>query len=122
MRDQPEAGRLLEQARQTLLQEVLDLLPAGQRYPALMVANAMAIAVREIEQGGQAAGEEGAALAALFDATETSDLAVLERRLAREIRAGRHDGAAPVHALLSESVTRRLRITNPKLLAEGPGD
>ena len=37
-------------------------------------------------------------------------------RLAEEIRAGKHDGAAMLHQLLHESTVRRLRITNPKKL------
>ena len=116
MRDRPDAASLLEQARHTLLQEVLDLLPADRRYPALMVANALAIAAREIEQGPDAEVAENAALSALFDAE--GDVTALERRLAEEIREGGHDGAAMVHGLLRDSVTRRLRISNPKALAD----
>ena len=118
MRDRPDAASLLDQARQTLLQEVLDLLPADRRYPALMVANAMAIAAREIAQGPDAETAERVALRSLFDAD--GDVTALDRRLVDEIRAGDHDGTAVVHRLLRESVRRRLRIGNPKALANDP--
>lgn len=121
MRDRPDAGRLLEQARRTLLQEVLDLLPANQRYSALMVANAMAIAARELEQGPTVAAEERAALAGFLGAEEGAEAARLERHLAEAIRAGRHDAAEPLHALLSASTTRRLQIGNPKALGGSKG-
>lgn len=121
MRDRPDAGRLLEQARRTLLQEVLDLLPANRRYPALMVANAMAIAARELEQGPRVAAEERAALAGFLGAEEGAEAARLERHLAEAIRAGRHDAAEPLHALLSASTTRRLQIGNPKALGGSKG-
>ena len=46
--DQPAGEALLEAARRLLLDELLALLPAERRYDGLMIANAMAIAGREL--------------------------------------------------------------------------
>ncbi len=51
---QPNAHQLLEIARATLLEQLLPALPGELRYPALMIANAMAIAARESRLGAQA--------------------------------------------------------------------
>ncbi len=51
---QTHAHELLEIARQTLLEQVLPVLPGELRYPALMIANAMAIAARESRLGAHA--------------------------------------------------------------------
>ncbi len=117
MRDRPDAARLLEQARATLLSELLEALPGDKRYTALMVANALAIAQREIAGGEMASQGESDSLRALLSGQDGEELGVLEQRLATEIRAGRHDGNDAVHQSLLESCVRRLRITNPKHLA-----
>jgi hypothetical protein len=106
--DEPDARQLLEAAREAVRIDLLGALPADRRYPALMVANAIAIALREL-------GERPAP-----DPGEAADRA----RLAREIRAGAHDGAAgaPLHAALTREVMGRLAISNPRdpRLAPGP--
>lgn len=48
---QPDAHELLDIARSTLLEQLLPALPGELRYPALMIANAMAIAARESRLG-----------------------------------------------------------------------
>lgn len=48
MNNRPYGNELLEVARRTLLDELLPLLPPEKTYEALMVANAMAIAAREL--------------------------------------------------------------------------
>ncbi|MDH3474361.1 MAG: DUF6285 domain-containing protein [Rhodospirillales bacterium] len=119
MRDQPSGANLLRQARAVLLEDLLGALPEGKRYEALMVANAMAIVARELE-AGEGRAEERAALENLLgaadEADETAALKALVQRLAREIRTGRHDGSAVLHALLSRDAARRLAVSNPKRL------
>ena len=51
MNDRPDARNLLETARNVFIAEILPALPAASRYTALMIANAMAIAQREIAAG-----------------------------------------------------------------------
>ena len=70
MRNEPEAAALLGLARQVLLKELAPLLPAAQRYELLMVAAAMAIAVRELEGDGAAPALERERLLAFFDGGE----------------------------------------------------
>jgi hypothetical protein len=126
MTDKPDAAALLEEARRTLLETLLPLLPPERRYDGLMVANAMAIAVREAGQGGALPAEAVRRLAALFpepasDPRENLQdrLLAFERRLAREIRAGRCDADARRTAVgdyLRWSVAARLGLSNPKAL------
>lgn len=49
MRSAPDGAELLRVARETLLNELLPQLPKELHYPALMTANAMAIAAREAQ-------------------------------------------------------------------------
>jgi len=127
MRDKPDGAVLLDLARAVLAEELLAELPESARYRARMVANAMAIAAREISGGKRTQEAERDALAALYDEAPTpagrADTEELDEALTRlnwwlaaEIRAGRRDGDARVHALLQESVRGRLRLANPKAL------
>jgi len=95
--DRPAAAELLAVARKSLLEDLVPALPEDKRYQALMVANALAIAGRELEQPPR---EDAAALEAL----------------ARAIRAGRHDGDAVVHARLLAWARARTAATNPRAL------
>ena len=127
MTDEPDGAALLEEARRTLLETLLPLLPPERRYDGLMVANAMAIAAREAGQGDATLRESMKLLTALFPtpATGSADLRTqlleLETRLAREIRAGLCDPPGPrrdaVRACLRRSTIVRVRLSNPKALA-----
>jgi hypothetical protein len=106
MADHPRGERLLETARELLRTELLPALPADKRHAALMVANAMAIAARELDRRDDAALDEARAAEA--------------RRLCAAIRAGRFDGgaaAAPLHARLLADTRSRVEVSNPKYLA-----
>jgi len=115
---QPNAHELLEIARATLLEQLLPALPGELRYPALMIANAMAIAARENRLGAQAEDQEQARLAALVD-DAPSTLPDLRRQLARAIRQGSHDAPQTRRTLvetLRQISVARLAISNPKAL------
>jgi len=126
MNDIPDAIKLLATARATLLDKLLAHLPEELRYDALMIANAMAIAIREQVNGGAADTAELARLRGLFgeraksiasDALEVA-LAGYRKRLATDIRNGRFDGAEreALFAHLAQTAADQLAISNPKAL------
>ncbi len=130
MRDKPTAAELLAIARETLLRELLPHSGDSQRYNALMVGAAMAIAAREAEAGDRALVAERDALAALYGEAGAADepleaaLGRLNRRFAADLRAGAFDapGARQAAALrlLREATMAKLMECNPKYLkAEG---
>jgi hypothetical protein len=124
----PEGGELLLIARKTLLDELAPLLGEDAKYTVAMIANAMAIATREVEAG------EAPALAALaridriyeIEPRELHgealrrELVTHDQRLADDIRSGQFDAdnekRRAVFEHLRESVIARLRISNPKSL------
>ncbi len=127
--DRPTGAELLAEARRTLLEELIGLLPAERRYDGLMVANAMAIAARELTAGDAPARAALAGVAALYGETAEAgpDAAEVERaltrfnrRLAADIRAGAFDAAGArrdaIVAHLRAVTLARLRLSNPKAL------
>jgi hypothetical protein len=128
----PEGAELLQIARETLLTQLRPLLGEDARYTVAMIANAMAIAARQTQAGEAPAQQALARLNALYGepaceltgAKLREALAESERRLARDIRAGRFDEENGKHramlAHLRESVAARLRVSNPKSLADLP--
>ncbi|TDN61928.1 DUF6285 domain-containing protein [Paraburkholderia sp. BL10I2N1] len=129
MRDQPTGDQLLETARELLREQVLPILPANQCHAALMIANAMAIAMRELKSGYAHEREEFSSLVELLQMPEevqslsglslTGALGDGNRSLCQMIRSGGADSgiardAVGKHLLL---VTRnRVSISNPKYL------
>lgn len=129
MRDQPDGAMLLDLARRALIADLLPALPEAARYRARMVANAMAIAAREMSDGDGTQRARRRALAGLFDEAPVpagrGDPEPLDEALTRlnwwlvaEIRGRRWDGDAHVHALLQDSARARLRLANPKALRD----
>ena len=115
--DRPGGAALLEAARRLLVDELVALLPAERRYDALMIGNAMAIAARELRDGGASPAAAAARLAAFQGIG--GDAETLARRLVADIRAGRYDeGEARdrLVALLRAELRDRLAISNPKAL------
>lgn len=106
---------LLRTARDVLRGELMPSLPAAQRYPAAMVANAMAIAARELEHGPRGRAELHALYGRIYpDAAETT-LEELERRLARDLRTGwlGPQESPALRAVLAGRTRLRLEISNP---------
>ncbi|AIN58212.1 acyl-CoA dehydrogenase [Pseudomonas soli] len=115
---QPNAAQLLDIARQTLLEQVLPELSGELRYPALMIANAMAIAARESRLQGELEVQEHARLGAVLEAPPAT-LAGTRQHLAQTIREGRHDAPQARRALveaLRQTTLERLAISNPKAM------
>ena len=97
--DRPDGAALLAVARATLLEDLLPELPPARRYDALMIANAMAMARRELEARSPA-NERGAL-----------------KHLASELRAGKRDGDQETYRALLESCVGRVRVSQPRALA-----
>ena len=126
MNDRPNAAELLKAAREAFSAELLPALPEALRYTALMVANAIAIAERELTGGDTAARAEHERLRRLLPecsasvaAAGLSDvLARYNQRLAEDIRAGRFDGEQRGALLQHLRVTtgEKLAVSNPKAL------
>ena len=106
MRPNPSLADLLEIAREVVRQRLVPELSGQARYEALMAANAIAIAMRQIAAGADASGS-----------------AEEDRALAAEIRAGRHGPDSATHAevyqRLLDAVTARVRESNPRYLERG---
>lgn len=126
MNNEPDGAELLRVAQKVLRERLLPGIAKEQRYEALMVANAMAIAARELQAGESDLREELRMLTELYGDTVVSEsgsstkekVSALNKRLAKDIRSGVMDGACAqgVRALLKAQVTARLRVSNPKYL------
>lgn len=126
MYDQPDAAALLKIARDTFLQDLLPELPAAKRYTGLMLANALAIAGREVGAGIGALQEELTRLSGLYPDDEGCEDDMLlndrlmnyNRRLASEIRSARLTGAREglVRAHLKATAKAKVAVSNPKVL------
>ncbi|MCJ2014772.1 DUF6285 domain-containing protein [Methylobacterium sp. J-076] len=100
MRDDPSGAALIDAARRALTEEVVPGLAGRPRYVALMVANALGIALREIAQADAVAHAWDRALP---PGPEPED--AKRATLVAAIRAGGHDGDAALHAALLETAT-----------------
>lgn len=97
MSDRPTAAELLEAVWEFLSGELLPTLDDHRlKFRTLVAMNALGIARRELEAGGEGPGEEEL------------------RELARRIRAG--DVPDDTLARLKEHVAAKLRISNPGYL------
>lgn len=93
-----EIADLLDTAAATFRAELMDVLPADRRYPAAMVASAMAIAARALRHPAPATDHAA------------------DRALVAAIRAGQHDDDPAVLATLRARVNARLAISDPAAL------
>ena len=104
MQDEPSGAALLDAARRALTEEVVPGLSGRPRYVALMVANAISIAAREIAQ----AGTLGDANARVLGGADGS-----VDELVGAIRAGRRDADPDLHAALSAAAEAAAAIWKP---------
>ncbi|WP_224249933.1 DUF6285 domain-containing protein [Hyalangium gracile] len=121
MRDRPIAHELLEAAQAVLSDTLLPALPQELTYQARMVLNAIGIAARQAAAGQAPLEAARHRLAALYG-DDGSELSVLERRLASDIRAGRFDPGsadrAAVFAHLWATTRAKAAESSPKALRE----
>lgn len=122
MINQPDTHNLLTEARRVLQESLVPQLDGSLRYEALMIGNALGMAVRELEQ--QQSGEYEKANAALSSFLERQSLASApgheEDTLAQAIRERRLsvDDTA-LQEVLRAITEARLRINNPAYLDKG---
>jgi hypothetical protein len=124
--DRPHAAELLRAAREAVSGEILPSLPESLRYTGLMVANAIAIAERELALGDAAARAECDRLRQLLadraapvaGETLADALARYNRRLAADIRAGRFEGETRAALLdhLRRTTEEKLAVSHPRAL------
>jgi hypothetical protein len=105
---------LLKVARASLRETVLPRTAADVRYEGAMIANALAIAVRELEAGAATRAAERDLLARLYGTAEAG-LPELRARFCRDLRAGTFapEREPEIRFLLRELVRARLAISNP---------
>ena len=117
MREQPDGRALLAIARTVLREQLLPLLPKEQHYSALMIANAMSIAERQLQYGDAPQQAERQALVALLQ--QEGDLVLLQRELVRRIRLGWLDEQTEGQQLLWNMTEQRVKESAPKSLLRG---
>lgn len=124
MLNPPFGHDLLAIARRTLLDDLIPLLPPDKVYEARMVANAMAIAGREIARADYSDSEADERIAAFYrEAGIGPALSAAESSLAELIRTRRIDNAHAqrLYALLVSLTRAKLALSNPKYLHQEGG-
>jgi hypothetical protein len=130
MKDISDGKDLVAIARDALVKELLPLLTKEQRYVGLMIANALAIAIREDTSAADTEHGEAVRLSALLEASASAPassdfratpaaLPTLRREMCAAIRAGRFDHgerSAALSAHLAITAAAWLAISNPKAL------
>ena len=112
MRDRPNGADLLAVARRSLLNEVAPALTGSTRYVALMVANAMGIASRELEEADRFERAQRAVLAkSSRDHDASTEAAIAE--LVKSLRTGRCDADVSLYEALKDSVEIAAAIWKP---------
>ena|SRR5215207_6160171 len=114
MRDKPFGAALLDVAHQALTREIIPALQGQQRYVALMVANAIGIVSREIEQADKVAKAWDQALARVAQEGE-GNLEASASQLVAAIRTGEHDADPALHSALLETALVAAGIWKPAL-------
>jgi hypothetical protein len=117
-REAPEGPNLLATARDALLTKILPKLTGTDAFTARMIANAIAIAVREAAQNDAWVAEMRAKMQRLTGAADAPD-----RAFAAAIRAGAFDPGSVHHAeaaaLLRQAARLRCAISAPRVLGKG---
>ena len=118
LHDRPTVAEILQAVRAYLSDEVAKTNDRRARFRALIAANVLAIAERELGQSGEDAGVEDERLRAL--GYVEGDSAERRRRLSAEIRAGEFDAPERFAAALDYAramVERKLAVSNPRYLS-----
>ncbi|HUO93599.1 MAG TPA: DUF6285 domain-containing protein [Rhizomicrobium sp.] len=123
MMDQPSMRELVEAVREFLETKAMPELKGHTAFHARVATNALAIVVRELDQGPRASHEELARLRGLL--AQDGTLEELNRELCKRIRSGKFTIATPGLVEHLEKTTRdKVAIDQPgysglKQAAEG---
>src|SRR5580692_8567709 len=112
MRDRPNGAALLDVARSSLLEEVAPVLKGHPRYAVLMVANAMGIAARELNEADRSRRAWDPVLSRA-DGDESHSMDALIGNLIQSLRSGELDGDAALYDSLRETVEVAADIWKP---------
>ncbi len=125
MLDKPDARELLEAVASFLTEEALPALHGGVRFHALVAANVVRIALRELDLGPALLERECAELSGLLGKQASPDhpagaalACQLNAELCARIEAGEADTVPfrrRVLDYLKDSVSAKLAIDNPKV-------
>ena len=108
-RDRPDARELVEAVAMWLAGELAPSLEGGPRFQAMVAAQALAIAARELDLADEHAAADRAAFAPLVGDAEDP-----HRALADALRGGDHDdGLDELAPVLREHVRRKLALARP---------
>lgn len=135
MRDEPRGEHLLASAEALLRDELLPALPAEKRQAGLMIARALGIAARQLQNGEAPERQELASLSRLLASNhETNEineinepaalrqqLLLANRQLGQLIRSGAADAGASrtqVVQHLLHIARQRVAESNPRYLAD----
>jgi hypothetical protein len=109
--DRPDARELVDAVAAWLTNELAPSLQGGPRFQAMVAAQGLAIAARELALADEHAALDAAALAPVLPDTDPDDL---RRALADAIAAGDYDDDLPaIAAVLRDHVRRKLAIARP---------
>jgi hypothetical protein len=108
--DAPELGQLLMLARELLQNELVPVMPSNARFTAALIANALAIAGRELLDHGDADCAVADARDALIDYSDDRDLIAAIRSGALDVPSTQRRAAL---AYAQALVRRQLAVTNP---------
>ena len=114
LHDRPTPAEILEAVREYLLEEVAPTADRRARFRALIAANVLAIAERELATAEEDGAAQESGLRALGYAGGGEDS---RRRLCAEIRAGRYDEPEDFAAALEFAcamTARKLAVSNPR--------
>lgn len=115
--DRPTSNELIASAAEHLAVNVRPALSGHAAFEALIAANLLAIALRELELGPELRAADERDLVGLLG--PAGSLEELEARLAQQIRAGELDDRwSEALAILRASARRRVRIANPDYARE----
>lgn len=119
---QADAIDLLGIARETLISTLLPVLPNELHYEARMIANAIAIASREIESAGMQYAQERELLELLLATDHVPDQPSALLDLSHRIRRGELSSSSEAQEKLITALTQlvvcKLKVSNPKLLKD----
>jgi hypothetical protein len=116
--DRPDARELIQSVAEHLALNVRPALTGHASFEALIAANLLATALRELELGPELRARDERRFGELLG--REAPLEALEVELAERIRSGElGDRRGEVLAVLRESARARVRVVNPGYAREG---